>query len=121
MKSAARNISVLDEYGSTVWLTLNCSCGCGEQITLEITSPEDMEMVSIDMYAKVTGFNRAFKLNSFKQFCSNVWWRVATSFIVLYKGEVELQTGICINSKQGVLDYITALTEASNVFKGVEK
>ena len=120
MKSTARNISVLNEYEDSVWLTHTCGCGCEEQITLEITSPDDMELVSIDLYATVTGFNRGIKLNVFKQFFSNVWWRITTSLKVLFKGEVRLQTGICITSSKGIEDYIKALTEASGVFKGVD-
>lgn len=122
MKSITRDISLLDEYDYTTWYTHTCSCGCGEQVTIEVVSSEDIELISIEMYAEVTSFNRdIFKqflsYAWFKQFLSDIWWRFTTSLRVLFKGSVSLQTGICINSKQGIEDYIKALTEASGVFK----
>lgn len=116
-----RDISVLCAHEDSMWYTHTCSCGCGEQIVIEVTSSEDIELISIEMYATVTGFNRDCKMNFFSQLFSDAWWKVTTAFKVLFKGQISLQTGICINSKQGVEDYITALTEASNVFKIVDK
>ena len=119
MSSISRGISVLGEHQDAIFFSHTCSCGCGEQITIEVTTPDDMELVTLELYAEVTGFNREFKLNMFKQLFSDLWWRVTTSFKVLFKGSVSLQTGLVIDSKQGIEDYITALIEASGAFKEV--
>lgn len=117
MSKISRDIAVLGEYKDTVFYTHTCSCGCGEQITIEVTAPEDLELVTIEMYAEVTCYNRNITYNCITDFFSELWWRVKNSVQVLIKGEIKLQAGICINSRQGVTDYIKALTEASKVFK----
>jgi len=117
MSKISRGISELGKHENTVWYTHTCSCGCGEHLLLEVTSSEDVEMVAIDIYATVTSFNLNCKSNVLLQFFSDMWWRIKTTWKVLIRGEINLQTDICINSKQGVTDYIEALIEASKVFK----
>lgn len=120
MSNISKDISVLGNHDTSIWYTHTCSCGCGEQITIEVTTPYDMELVTLELYAEVSCPNNEIKLNTFKQFLSNIRWRVVTMFTVLFKGTISLQTGLLIDSKQGIEDYITALTEASKVFKEVD-
>ena len=120
MSTTSRDISILGKHKDTTWYTHTCSCGCGEQVVIEVTSPEDMGLVQIEFTVTAKAYNRSIKLFWGAPFLTEVWWRVKTVYKVLIKGEVSLCTGICINSKQGIEDYINALTKASGVFMEVE-
>jgi hypothetical protein len=117
MPKISRNISILEEYNCTTWYTHTCSCGCGEQVTMEVVAHNDVELVTLEFYVEVKSFNMQCKSNCFLQFISDALWRVKNGFKVLLMGQISLQTEICINSKQGIDDYIKALTEASVAFK----
>jgi hypothetical protein len=116
MSKIARNISILNEYTDVTWYTHTCSCGCGEHYILEVSSPEDTELISLNIYADVKAYNRKSRNNILINFFLNVYWRICTALKVLFKGHIELQTEIIMTSKGGVADYISALQKASKVF-----
>ena len=76
MNNISRDISVLGKFEDSIWYTHTCSCGCGEQITIEVSSPNDIELVQIEFSVTVEAYNREGKLFFGMQFLSEIWWRM---------------------------------------------
>jgi len=120
MSKISNNICLLAKHDDIVWYVYNCSCGCGEQVFIEVSSPKDFDMVTMEFWVTTATMRQGPYKGFILDFFAELWWRIKNATTLLLTGNMKLQTGVIIDSKEGVQSFIDALQEALDHLEGLE-
>lgn len=108
MKETSYRAMKIHEFKECVYYRVCCDCGNPEHdINLELEKDEDLGMIFLNMYAKL----RASVYWRAENIFQVLWNKIKITFILWFKGYIEVEESFILKGPQHIDSFINALTE----------
>jgi hypothetical protein len=118
MSEFKKKVSLFDEYEDSIFYKADCDCGDKDcEVMIEVTAIRNTSMISLNFYKTINMHYFKYYKNWFVQKFYNIINRFKYAFIILFTGEISLESEFILNGEEHIDNFVKAIEEGKTKMK----